>query len=336
MYSSVTETEIDLMSKQGYCLRALARARMRRERVAFLATLAAALAVADAVVSSPPLIQALVDDDASRALELIAAGEDVSVLDIVTPLYAAQEYLRSHAQRRSVLRRLIESGAAVDQTTQDGTTTLMLAAYQGDARSAQLLLDAGADPTRRNDGGHSAVLAAEQGGHLELAEQLREHADERWVALAGLVERHVSEVHGGLRRLLSAACPAAEPARLPSPAEQRRGEVPARWARWRASGEADEADADDADGVGVGGWARRAMRGLYRSAPSWAVCLGLLWLSSRDAPPPAGHRLLLAAYPSLYTLLGALGTSRDYISEIISPRSRPTRCSARWVRNHHM
>ena len=225
MYSSVTETEIDLMSKQGYCLRALARARMRRERVAFLATLAAALAVADAVVSSPPLIQALVDDDASRALELIAAGEDVSVLDIVTPLYAAQEYLRSHAQRRSVLRRLIESGAAVDQTTQDGTTTLMLAAYQGDARSAQLLLDAGADPTRRNDGGHSAVLAAEQGGHLELAEQLREHADERWVALAGLVERHVSEVHGGLRRLLSAACPAAEPARLPSPAEQRRGEA---------------------------------------------------------------------------------------------------------------
>ena len=54
----------------------------------------------------------------------------------------------------------------------------MLAAYRGDVRSAQLLLNQGADPLRENDQGFHAIDAASKGGHDELATMLREHLGE--------------------------------------------------------------------------------------------------------------------------------------------------------------
>ena len=54
----------------------------------------------------------------------------------------------------------------------------MLAAYHGDVRSAQLLLEHGADPLRKNDAGYNAMAAAVQGGNQELAEVLREFVGE--------------------------------------------------------------------------------------------------------------------------------------------------------------
>lgn len=50
----------------------------------------------------------------------------------------------------------------------------MLAAYHGDVRSANLLLEHGADPLRQNKAGFHAVDAATQSNNLELAEMLRE------------------------------------------------------------------------------------------------------------------------------------------------------------------
>ena len=91
-------------------------------------------------MSTSPLIQALVDDNVTLAHELIDAGADVSALDTITPLYAAQEYVTKKKQCHKLIRKLLSKGAEVDQPTQDGTTTLMLAAYQGDVRSAQILL----------------------------------------------------------------------------------------------------------------------------------------------------------------------------------------------------
>ena len=84
--------------------------------------------------SISPLIQALVDDNVTLANLLLDAGADVAVLDTITPLYAAQEYVSKRKARHAMLRRLLAAGAQVDQTTQDGTTTLMLAAYHGGAR----------------------------------------------------------------------------------------------------------------------------------------------------------------------------------------------------------
>ena len=86
--------------------------------------------------SISPLIQALVEDNVTLANLLLDAGADVAVLDTITPLYAAQEYVSKRKARHAMLRRLLAAGAQVDQTTQDGTTTLMLAAYHGGARCA--------------------------------------------------------------------------------------------------------------------------------------------------------------------------------------------------------
>ena len=130
-------------------------------------------------MSTSPLIQALVDDNVTLAHELIDAGADVSALDTITPLYAAQEYVTKKKQCHKLIRKLLSKGAEVDQPTQDGTTTLMLAAYQGDVRSAQILLDAGADPlTKLNHMHANAISTARAGGHHELAEQLQEHVGE--------------------------------------------------------------------------------------------------------------------------------------------------------------
>ena len=49
-----------------------------------------------AATSTSPLIQALVDNDGARALEMIAAGDHpVDAIDVITPLFAAIEYVSS-------------------------------------------------------------------------------------------------------------------------------------------------------------------------------------------------------------------------------------------------
>jgi ankyrin repeat protein len=133
--------------------------------------------------SHVPLIRALVREDVELAIELLAHGADPNALDEITPLYAAQEYVHNSRQRHAMLRRLLKAGALADQATKDGSTTLMLAAYHGDVRSAQLLLDHGADPVRRNEQGSDAVLAAQRGGHSELASLLHEHLGESGLRL---------------------------------------------------------------------------------------------------------------------------------------------------------
>ena len=128
--------------------------------------------------SKYPLIQSLIDNDLERFEVLIEQGADPNVRDVITPLYAAQEYVGNNKRRHAALRKLIKAGALPDAVTQDGSTTLMLAAYRGDVRSAQLLLDQGADPLRENEQGFHAIDAAAKGGHDELATMLREHLGE--------------------------------------------------------------------------------------------------------------------------------------------------------------
>lgn len=128
--------------------------------------------------STVPLVQALVDGNATLAAALLDAGADPNGLDVITPLYAAQEYIMGSRQRRAVMSHLLRAGAQVDGATQDGTTALMLAAYHGDVRSARLLLSYGADPLRRNAQGYDAVQAAAQSGNGELGQMLREYVGE--------------------------------------------------------------------------------------------------------------------------------------------------------------
>ena len=128
--------------------------------------------------SSSPLIKAIIDNDAKLALRLIADGVDVNAYDVITPLYAAQEYVHNTRTRHKLVDRLLRAGARADTPTRDGSTPLMLAAEQGDVRSSDMLLARGADPLRTNEGGYSAIGAAFFSGHNELARMLQEHVGE--------------------------------------------------------------------------------------------------------------------------------------------------------------
>lgn len=138
-----------------------------------------------------PLIEALVSENLTAFDELMAAGADPNVVDVVTPLYACQENVRNNRMRHRLLRRLLKAGARPDMETIDGSTTLMLAAYHGDVRSAQMLLDHGADPLKRNRGlgcgleGCDAIDAAYKGHHDELAEMMKEYLGESAVRYGG-------------------------------------------------------------------------------------------------------------------------------------------------------
>ena len=72
--------------------------------------------------STVPLIQALVDENLTLAHSLVDGGANLDARDVITPLYAAQEYIRSSKQRHALLRKLLGRVAAVDSPTQDGTT----------------------------------------------------------------------------------------------------------------------------------------------------------------------------------------------------------------------
>ena len=127
-------------------------------------------------------IQALADNDGARALEMIAAGDHpVDAIDVITPLFAALEYVMASRLRHRVVRALLKAGAPVDQTTIDGSTPLMLAAYRGDLRAAMELLERGADPLREKevDGNvQTPISAALHANNHEIAELIREYIGE--------------------------------------------------------------------------------------------------------------------------------------------------------------
>ncbi len=84
-----------------------------------------------------------------------------------TPLHYA-----ASGPEPKVLALLLERGAAVDATSTNGTTPLMMAAGYGAMDGADLLLARGADPRRRNDRGLAAVDFARRAGRDALARRL--------------------------------------------------------------------------------------------------------------------------------------------------------------------
>ena len=72
-----------------------------------------------------------------------------------------------------VVRLVLEAGADPGPRQQGGFTPLMAAALHGDEPVVASLLAAGADPTARSDDGRDAADLAEQGGHSGLAARLR-------------------------------------------------------------------------------------------------------------------------------------------------------------------
>ena len=73
----------------------------------------------------------------------------------------------------SLARRLLELGASPNVRQQGGFTPLHEAALRGDAPLVSLLLRHGADPSARNEADESAADLAQRKGHAEIAQSLR-------------------------------------------------------------------------------------------------------------------------------------------------------------------
>ena len=68
------------------------------------------------------------------------------------------------------MRLLLENFAYIDAASPNGTTPLMMAAMYGNSSAVKLLLEAGADPTLKNQLGLTAIDFAQQVKRTESAE----------------------------------------------------------------------------------------------------------------------------------------------------------------------
>lgn len=118
-------------------------------------------------VNSISLLQVARGKEVFQAL--ISAGANVngeSVNNLYPPLLRAAELGETDS-----LAVFIQAGAKVNIESADGTTALMMAARSGVPGSVKLLLSAGADPTKRNKYGETAVDYARHGEESDALEE---------------------------------------------------------------------------------------------------------------------------------------------------------------------
>ncbi len=107
-----------------------------------------------------------------------------------------------------LIRFLLEQNAYIDAQSPNRTTPLMMAARHEHPDAVRLLVEAGADPTPRNDSRMDAATYAQQQGQPELASWLRERAAD-YQRRYGTLEkpRTVQSIEDEKRRSDSRAAP---------------------------------------------------------------------------------------------------------------------------------
>jgi hypothetical protein len=89
--------------------------------------------------------------------------------DVNKPGWAPLHYAATSGHLE-VIRLLLEEHAYIDAASPNNTTPLMMAAHYGTPEAVKLLLEAGADPTLRNDPGMTAIDFAHRGNRAESAD----------------------------------------------------------------------------------------------------------------------------------------------------------------------
>lgn len=113
-----------------------------------------------------PLMLAALAGEANLCRLLIAHDADVN-----KPGWTPLHYAATNAHLQ-VMQLLLDHHAYIDAESPNATTPLMMAAHYGNASAVKLLLEAGADPTLKNQQGLSALDFAQRGNRKDAADIL--------------------------------------------------------------------------------------------------------------------------------------------------------------------
>ena len=115
-----------------------------------------------------PLMLAALKGQEDVVRKLIDRGADVN-----KPGWTPLHYAATNGHL-GIMNLLLEHHAYLDAESPNKTTPLMMAAFYGTSQAVKLLLEAGADPTLRNEQGLSAVDFAQRGNRPDAAAMIAE------------------------------------------------------------------------------------------------------------------------------------------------------------------